>query len=244
MINAIIIDDEQHNVTNLQRLLEQHCREVSVVATANNADDGIAIIRTHQPNLVFLDIQMPGKTGFDLLLALPKVDFEIVFVTAFDQYGIPAVKFSAMDYLMKPVDIEELKGAVKKALSRKSNSLEHLAAILKQGTQRQEHRIALPSARETRFVYVKDITRCESNNSYTTFFMQDGEKIVVSVPIYEYGEMLGDYGFLRCHQSHIINKLFVRSIVKEGGFYLQMQDGEKVPVSRDKKDWVKKEMGV
>lgn len=244
MINAIIIDDEQHNVTNLQRLLEQHCKEVTVAATANNADDGIAIIKKHQPNLVFLDIQMPGKTGFDLLLALPKVDFEIVFVTAFDQYGIPAVKFSAMDYLMKPVDIEELKGAVRKALTRKSNSLEHLAAILKQGTQRQEHRIALPSARETRFVYVKDITRCESSNSYTTFFMQDGEKIVVSVPIYEYGEMLGEYGFLRCHQSHIINKLFVRSIVKEGGFYLQMQDGEKIPVSRDKKDWVKKEMGV
>lgn len=242
MINAIIIDDEQHNVTNLQRLLEQHCKEVNIVATANNAEDGIAVIRTHQPNLVFLDIQMPGKTGFDLLLALPKVDFEIVFVTAFDQYGIPAVKFSAMDYLMKPVNVEELKGAVRKAVSRKSNSMEHLMAILKQGSQRQEHRIALPSAKETRFVYVKDIVRCESNNSYTTFFMQDGEKIVVSVSIYEYTEMLGEYGFLRCHQSHIINKLFVRSMVKEGGFYLQMQDGEKIPVSRDKKDWVKREM--
>lgn len=242
MINAIIIDDEQHNVTNLQRLLEQHCKEVSIVATANNAEDGIAMIKTHQPNLVFLDIQMPGKTGFDLLLALPKVDFEIVFVTAFDQYGIPAVKFSAMDYLMKPVNVEELKGTVRKAVSRKNNSMEHLMAILKQGSQRQEHRIALPSAKETRFVYVKDIVRCESNNSYTTFFMQDGEKIVVSVSIYEYTEMLGEYGFLRCHQSHIINKLFVRSMVKEGGFYLQMQDGEKIPVSRDKKDWVKKEM--
>lgn len=242
MINAIIIDDEQHNVTNLQRLLEQHCKEVTVVATANNAEDGIAAISAHRPNLVFLDIQMPGKTGFDLLLALPKVDFEIVFVTAFDQYGIAAVKFSAMDYLMKPVNVEELKGAVRKAVSRKSNSMEHLMAILKQGSQRQEHRIALPSAKETRFVYVKDIVRCESSNSYTTFFMQDGEKIVVSVSIYEYTEMLGEYGFLRCHQSHIINKLFVRSMVKEGGFYLQMQDGEKIPVSRDKKDWVKKEM--
>lgn len=242
MINAIIIDDEQHNVTNLQRLLEQHCREVSIVATANNAEDGIMMIKAHQPNLVFLDIQMPGKTGFDLLLALPKVDFEIVFVTAFDQYGITAVKFSAMDYLMKPVNVEELKGAVQKAVSRKSNSMEHLMAILKQGGQRQEHRIALPSAKETRFVYVKDIIRCESNNSYTTFFMQDGEKIVVSVSIYEYTEMLGEYGFLRCHQSHIINKQFVRSMVKEGGFYLQMQNGEKIPVSRDKKDWVKKEM--
>lgn len=244
MINAIIIDDEQHNVINLQRLLEQHCKEVTVVATATNADDGIAMIRLHQPNLVFLDIQMPGKTGFDLLLALPKVEFETVFVTAFDQYGIPAVKFSAMDYLMKPVNVEELKGAVQKALSRKSNSLEHLVAILKQGARRQEHRIALPSAKETRFVYVKDIVRCESSNSYTTFYMQDGEKIVVSVSIYEYAEMLGEYGFLRCHQSHIINKLFVRSIVKEGGFYVQMQGGEKIPVSRDKKDWVKKEMGL
>ncbi len=242
MINAIIIDDEQHNVTNLQRLLEQHCKEVTIVATANNAEDGITMIKTHQPNLVFLDIQMPGKTGFDLLLALPRVDFEIVFVTAFDQYGIPAVKFSAMDYLVKPVNVEELKGAVQKAVSRKSNSMEHLMAILKQGGQRQEHRIALPSAKETRFVYVKDIVRCESNNSYTTFFMQDGEKIVVSVSIYEYTEMLGEYGFLRCHQSHIINKQFVRSMVKEGGFYLQMQNGEKIPVSRDKKDWVKKEM--
>lgn len=247
MIRTILIDDEPHNIINLQRLLEEHCSEVTVVATANNAEEGIAVIRKHKPDLVLLDIQMPGKTGFELLMELPEPSFEVIFITAYGQYGIQAIRFSALDYLMKPVDIDELKNAVQKAVVKnvqkhRNEKLQNLVSMLQEGSLRQEHRIALPSAKETRFVAVKDIIRCESSNSYTTFFMQDGEKIVVSVPIHEYEELLQDYGFIRCHQSHIVQKQFVKSMVKENGPYLVMINGEKIPVSRQKKDFVKDEL--
>lgn len=242
MLKAVLIDDEPHNLLNLRRLLEQHCSEVTVAGEAGNAEDGILQIREHQPDLVFLDIQMPGKNGFDVLLALPGAEFEVVFVTAYNQYGIQAVKFSAMDYLLKPVNPEELKGAVSKALQRrtkKDRQLDHLLTVLKQGSLQQDHRIVLPSAKESRLVLVNDITRCESSNSYTTVHLRDGEKILVSVPLFEYEEMLQPYGFVRCHQSHLVNRRHVRSILREGGMDLLMEDGTRVPVSRDRKDRVR-----
>lgn len=245
MINAIVIDDEPLNALNLQRLLEHYCPEVTVAGVAHNADDGINLIITKNPDLVFLDIRMPDKNGFDMLRELRSPSFELIFVTAFDQYGIQAVKFAALDYLLKPLNIDELKAAVAKAcnriLQKKQNvQLEYLVEILKQGQMKDDHRIALPSAKETRFVYTRDITRCESTNSYTTFFMKDGEKIVVSVSIYEYEEMLASYGFLRSHQSHLVNRKFVKSLVRESGGYLLMSDGSQVPVSRQRRDEVRK----
>ncbi|WP_106528695.1 LytR/AlgR family response regulator transcription factor [Chitinophaga niastensis] len=245
MINALIIDDEPINIINLQRLLEQHCPGVRVTGTANGAADGITAIQQLRPDLVFLDIQLPDKNGFELLKELPSADFALIFVTAFDQYGIQAVKFAAMDYLLKPVDTEELKTAVEKASSviakkKQSQQMQYLVEILHQGQQKDEHRIALPSLKETRFVYTKDIVRCESSNSYTHFYIKDGEKITVAVSIYEYEEMLAPYGFVRCHQSHLVNKKFVRSMVKESGGYLLMEDGVQVPVSRARRDELKK----
>ncbi|RPD38243.1 LytR/AlgR family response regulator transcription factor [Chitinophaga barathri] len=245
MLKAVLIDDEPHNLLNLRRLLEQHCSEVTVAGEAHNADEGILQIGKHQPDIVFLDIQMPGKNGFDVLLALPDAQFEVVFVTAYDQYGIQAVKFSAMDYLLKPVNIDELKGAVSKALQRraqKDRQLGHLLTVLKQGSLQQDHRIVLPSAKENRLVFVNDITRCESNNSYTTMYLRGGEKMLVSVPLFEYEEMLRPYGFVRCHQSHLVNRRHVRSILKDGGMDLLMEDGSRVPVSRDRKDKVRQEL--
>lgn len=245
MINALIIDDEPINIINLQRLLEQHCPDVQVTGTANGAAEGIVAIQQLRPDLVFLDIQMPDKSGIDMLKELPSPNFALIFVTAYDQYGIQAVKFAAMDYLLKPVDTGELKIAVDKAavaISKKKQhqQMQYLVEILQQGQQKEEHRIALPSLKETRFVYTRDIVRCESSNSYTHFYLKDGEKITVAVSIYEYEEMLGPYGFLRCHQSHLVNKKFVRSMVKESGGYLLMLDGSMIPVSRSKRDELKK----
>jgi len=245
MINALIIDDEPINIINLQRLLEQHCPGVAVTGTAKSAREGITAIERQQPDLVFLDIQMPGKSGIDMLKELPAPNFALIFVTAYDQYGIQAVKFAAMDYLLKPVDPEELKAAVNKAATaivqkKQQQQLQYLVEILQQGQQKEEHRIALPSLKETRLVYTKDIVRCESSNSYTHFFTADGEKITVAVSIYEYEEMLTPYGFLRCHQSHLVNKKFVKSIVKESGGYLLMQDGSTIPLSRSRRDELKK----
>ncbi|MEJ0105264.1 MAG: LytTR family DNA-binding domain-containing protein [Bacteroidota bacterium] len=244
MINAIIIDDEQNNIDNLQKLLQKYCPEVTIAATALNADRGKQIILQQTPDLVFLDIQMPGKNGFDLLKSLNTYSFEIIFVTAFDKYGIQAVKFAAIDYLLKPIDIEELKSAVNKAIEkihqRKQNhQLENLLRLLRQNQQRDEHRIALPAAKEIRFVKTQDIIRCESSNNYTTFFLLNGEKLIVSKPIYEYEELLSDYGFIRCHQSHLVNKKFIKSWVKEDGGYLLLEDNSQLPISRQKKEEIK-----
>ncbi len=244
MIRAIIIDDEQNNIDNLSALLRIHCPQVDLIATALNADDGKAIILRHNPDLIFLDIQMPGKSGFDLLKSLNSSSFEIIFVTAYDQYGIQAIKFSAIDYILKPIDLDELKNAVDKVMQqnyhKKSNSsLENLIQLLHQNQEKQFHKIALQTAKEIRFVEPAKIIRCESSNNYTTFYLLNQEKIMTSRPIFEYEEMLKDYGFIRCHQSHLVNKIFIKSWVKEEGGYLLLEDHTQVPISRHKKDYLK-----
>lgn len=243
-INAVIIDDELNNIDNLLSLLKRHCPSVEVVATAGNAGEGAAVISQYQPDLVFLDIQMPGKNGFDMLQSLPACNFEIIFVTAFDQYGIQAVKFAAIDYLLKPIDVEELVVAVNKVMEKQyqkkqNGQLEGLLQYLQNIHKKEEHRVALPAAKEIRFVFTKDIIRCESNSNYTTFYLQNGEKLVVSKPILEYEELLGDYGFVRCHQSHLVNQRYIKSYIKEDGGHLLLDDNTQVPVSRQKKDMVK-----
>ena len=248
MISAIIIDDEQHNIDNLFTLLQRHCPQLNVIGTATNATEAEELIVDQRPALIFLDIQMPEKSGFDLLRSLPVRNFEIIFVTAYDQYGIQAIKFSAIDYLLKPVNIAELKEAVNKVSAHISNKkqnvlLENLVAHLMDSNRKSEHRIALPGAKETRFVLTQDIVRCESSNNYTMFYLNTGEKIMVSKPIFEYEDLLADYGFIRCHQSYLINKKYIKSWVKEDGGYLLLDDGTNIPVSKQKRDFVKKELG-
>ncbi|WP_281225747.1 LytR/AlgR family response regulator transcription factor [Flavobacterium aquiphilum] len=245
MIKGIIIDDEQHNIINLQRLLEKYCPEVIIVGSSTDASEGIALIKSSQPDLVFLDIQMPNKDGFQVLQELNSYDFEVIFVTAFSQYGIQAIKFSAIDYLLKPIDIEELKKAVAKTSSRLKHKnqnlqLQNLLHHLKENNNGSDHRIAISSLKETRFVYVKNIIRCESENSYTLFFTDEGETIISTVPLYEYDEMLSGYVFIRCHQSHLVNKKHVKSLLKEDNYALLLYDQFRIPVSRNKKDLVKK----
>ena len=244
MIRAIIIDDEQNNIDNLRKLLQTYCPDLTIVDEALNADDAEKIIPEQKPDIVFLDVQMPGKSGFDILKSLPSYSFEIIFVTAFDKYGIQAIKFSAIDYILKPINIEELKMAVSKATEKikqkKQNlQLENLLQLLKHNQEKEDHRIALPVMKEIRFVKTQDIVRCESSNNYTTFYLVNDEKLTVSKPIYEYEELLTDYGFIRCHQSHLVNKKFVRSMVKEDGGYLLLDNNEQIPVSRQKKEEVK-----
>lgn len=247
MINAVIIDDEQNNIDNLQYLLTRHCPQVQVAGAARNAVEGQALLEQHQPDLVFLDIQMPEKDGFELLRSLPGYRFEVIFVTAFDQYGIQAVKFAAIDYLLKPINAEELKTAVYKVAEKnrqqKQNlQIENLLQLLQHQQQKEEHRIALPTAKETRFVRTQEIVRCESTNNYTTFYFNNRERLMVSKPIYEYEELLSSYGFIRCHQSHLVNKRYIKSWVKEDGGYLLLDDQTQIPISRQKKDSIKEEL--
>jgi len=243
MIQSVIIEDEKNNIDNLKGLLKQYCPQVQVMDTALNADDGTALIKKLNPKLVFLDVQMPGKTGFQMLEELNEHCFEIILITAYDQYGIQAIKFSAIDYLLKPINIDELKAAVNKAEKRikeklQNSELENLLQLIKDRERKSTHKLALPTARETRFVNPKEILRCESSNAYTSFFLSSGETIMVSKPIYEYEELLADFGFIRCHQSHLVNKEYVKSWVKEDGGYLILENGNEIPISRIKKEFV------
>ncbi|GAB3891789.1 LytTR family DNA-binding domain-containing protein [Larkinella knui] len=242
---ALLIDDEQPNLDNLQALLGMYCPQVVVCGTALNAETGKSLLYTHQPDLLFLDIQMPHQSGFDLLRSLPEHNFEVIFVTAYDQYAIQAMRFAAVDYLLKPVNIGELQTAVDRALKQRrlkiqNQQLDNLMDLLTAGSAKEEQRIALATTKETRFVKISEIIRCQSSNNYTTFYLTDGETLLVCKPIYEYDELLKDYAFLRCHQSHLVNKRFIRSWKKEFGDFLVLTDGAEVPISKGKKDDLKK----
>ena len=242
-IKAVIIDDEQNNIDNLFQLLQEASPNVSIVATARNAAEGNKIIQEHGPDLVFLDIQMPGKTGIDLLKSFDRYTFEVIFVTAYDHYAIPALKLSAIDYILKPINVEELKSAVQKVITKlgernQNLRLDNLLQLLRQSEVSSEHTIALPTSKETRFIKTGQIVRCESSNNYTTFYFADGEKVLVSKPIFEYEELLEGYGFIRCHQSHLVNRKYIKSWRKEDGGYLLLNDNTQLPVSRQKKEKV------
>ncbi len=244
-MKAVLIDDELNNLNNLKVLLETYCPQVDVCAIAQTTDQGKAAIYTYQPDLLFLDIQMPEQDGFALLRSLTSYDFEIIFVTAFDQYAIQAMRFSAVDYLLKPVNIVELQAAVARAykqrqLKVRNQQVVHLMQWLEAQSKKEDLQIALSTIQETRFVKTNEIIRCESSNNYTTFFLNDKTKLLVSKPIYEYDELLSNNGFLRCHQSHLVNKSFIRSWKKEYGDFLLLTDGTQVPISRGKRELVKK----
>jgi two-component system LytT family response regulator len=246
-MKAVLIDDEQNNLDNLGRLLETYCPEVTVVDTALNAVTGRKAILMHQPDLVFLDIQMPGENGFDLLKSLPDSDFDVVFVTAYDHYGIQAVKFSAVDYLLKPIHPDELISAVRKVSGRQGHRRRHeqLENLLQQLNQsKEEHRIALPTLRETRLIRTRDIIRLESSNNYSHIYLTGGEKLTASRPIHEYEDLLTDYGFLRPHQSHLVNRVYIKSLLREDGGTLLLEDGSRVPVSRNKKGAILEALGL
>lgn len=242
-MRAILIDDEISNLENLRTLLQKHCPQVDILATAQNVNDAVNAIETHQPDLIFLDIQMGEQTGFDVLNLLPKRNFEVIFVTAYDHYGIQAVKFAALDYLLKPVDIDELKTAVHKAEQKlaaqtQTAQLDFLLQQLKT-PQPAVSKIALPMQSEIRYIALSEIIRCEADNTYTFFFLANNEKLLVSKSLKEYADLLKPNGFLRTHQSHLVNPKFVKSWLKEDGGVLLLTSGEKIPISKPNKEVVK-----
>ena len=246
-IRSIIIDDESNNIDNARALLREYCPAVEVVATAMNAAEGIEVIRDYRPDLVFLDIQMPVQNGFEVLKAFSRIDFEIIFVTAFDQYGIQAIKFSALDYLLKPIDIEELKKAVAKAADalhtrRMSQNIVNLMEYIRMG-RKEIPKIALPTQQEILYVRIDEIIRCEASNNYTNFVLENGQTVLVCKTLKEFDELLKPYGFLRPHQSHLVNANCVRSYLREDGGLLLMKDEIKVPIARQKRESIKDALG-
>lgn len=238
-MKVLIIDDESSNIENLSTLLKTYCPRVMITGFASTVDTAIEKIGLLQPDLIFLDIQLGQQSGFDLLKQLPNKDFEVIFVTAFDKYGIEAVKFAALDYLLKPVEIPELVLAVNKAEHKMiaRQKTEQLAFLLNhiRNEEALPAKIALPLLHEIRYVMIRDIVRCEADNSYTMFHLSNNDKIMVSRSIKEYSELLKPIGFLRTHQSHLVNSLFVKSWLKEDGGLLLLNNGTKIPVSRPNK---------
>jgi len=239
MINAIIIDDERHSCDALKMLLEKCCPQVLVTAICNSGVEGIKKIDELKPQLVFLDIEMPHMNGFQMLEQLTTINFEIIFTTSYDQYAITAFKFSALDYLLKPVDREELQKAVQKVSNKitppVSQQLEILLQKINQPTLAVQ-RIALPTMQGLEFVPVESIISCSSNNNYTEFFLTGKKKLLVSRTLKEVEDMLADHAFIRVHHSHIVNLNAITRYVKGEGGYLVMQGDSTVDVSRSRKD--------
>lgn len=238
-MKALIIDDEQSNIQNLSTLLKTYCPRVIIAGSANTIDAALEKIGSEQPDLIFLDIQLGLQSGFDLLKQLSTKDFEVIFVTAFDKYGIEAIKFAALDYLLKPVEIPELVLAVNKAedkltAKQQTQQLNFLLNHLR-NEDAAPAKIALPQLHEIRYVAINDIIRCEADNSYTLFYLVNNDKIMVSRSIKEYSDLLKPIGFLRTHQSHLVNSKFVKSWIKEDGGALLLNNGDKIPVSKPNK---------
>lgn len=240
-IRAIIVDDERDNRENLSEMIARHCTDVEIVAMCSTAGEGRDSIMATHPDLVFLDIEMPGENGFSILGNLPRNDFELIFVTAYNHYSLKAIKFSALDYILKPIDTNDLIAAVEKAKSRIQQKQENLLLrhLLENARcSNASKTIALSLSDKVEFIEISSIIRCESESNYTTFFQKNGEKLIVSKTLKDYDELLSPYGFLRVHQSHLINLKEIKSYIKSDGGYIKMKDGSSVSISRQRRETV------
>jgi two-component system LytT family response regulator len=243
MVKAIIIDDDANLRVGLKTMLTRYASQIEVVAEADSVFSGLKVIEENQADVLFLDIQMGDGTGFDILDKLKaktnKISQQIVFITAFEQYAIKAFRFSALDYLLKPVDPEELIQVTTKIYDavKNQNQTSHVDVLLESIRNKSEDlsRIVLNNSEGMHILEVEDIIRCESEDNYTKFFINGTKPLMISKTLKEYDELLSDTGFLRVHQSHLINikhvDIFLKSDCK-----VRMNDGTIVPVSQRKKD--------
>ena len=237
-MQAIIIDDELHCRDVLQMLLARYCPEVTVMASCAGPDEGLNAIEKLQPELVFLDVEMPGMNGFELLEHCTRRSFAIIFTTAYDQYAIKAIRQSALDFLLKPVDKDELIQSVRKAFSQAHQTVprvDNLLEFLHRHLQHNE-RIALPTVEGLRMMPVKDIVYCESEGGYTKVFLQhQGKPALICRTRKEVEDTLRDKGFFRVHNSYLINLSYMYKYIKGDGGEIIMSDGKSIPVSRNRK---------
>ncbi|MCC7455234.1 MAG: response regulator transcription factor [Crocinitomix sp.] len=231
MIRAIIIDDIAEARAVLKSDLENYCPSIEVVGEAEGVVTGAKCINELKPDLVFLDIQMNDGSGFDLLEILPIKNFKLIFTTASDEYALKAFKFSAVDYLLKPIDPDELMEAVNRVEHQEKAS--ERISLLKENLNHPK-RIALNTLDKIHIVQVAEIVRCESSVNYTMFYFTDDTKLLVTKTLKEFDQLLSDHDFIRVHQSHLINVKFIKGFTKSDG-YIFLKDGTKIPVSTRKK---------
>jgi two-component system LytT family response regulator len=239
MLQTLIIDDEDHMRDSLTKLLARHCPQVAVAGEANSVASGIRAINDIHPDLVLLDIQMGDGTGFDLLNSLPNIDFKIIFITAFDHFAVQAFRFSAVDYLLKPVNPELLAEAVDRAgrLIQEHHNLQMLA--LQENLQNircQNKKIILRTTENIHLIDLQNIISCESDNNYTCVYTTGGDKILVSKTLKDYDDMLAGCGFYRVHKSYLINLAHIKRFEKQDGGYIILTNDLKIPVASRKRE--------
>lgn len=235
-MNALIIDDEQKGRNAVKNCIVNHAPDLTVLGEAENVAEGIKAIETHKPEIVFLDIDMPDGTGFDLLEQLPNINFKLIFVTAHENYAVKAFKYSAIDYLLKPIDPDDFSEAIAKLKSEsRLDSIEEKVALLLENKNRFE-RIALPTSMGLKMVELTEIIHLKSDNNYTFFYLKGGLKILVSKTLKTYDNLLAEEGFYRVHKSHLVNISCVREYLNGEGGTVVMEDGAEIEVSRRKKE--------
>ena len=237
MIRTLIIDDEKNNRQLIADLLKEHFPNIAVIGEADGVESGIKAIRQFSPELVLLDIRMEDGDAFDLLNQIGNINFKIIFITAYEEYALKAIKFSALDYLLKPVILEELKKAVEKVEKQLITDLQlQLSELSNNLKPNKKKRIVLHSAEKLQLIPVQDIIRCEAERNYCMFFLKNGKNIMVSSPMKDFVDILSEQGFFRLHKSHLVNLSYVTSYIKADGGYVVLADGTELPVSMRKKN--------
>ena len=240
MIKTIIVDDEEKSRITLNNLVTKHCPQLQIVDLCDSVASAEKSILINSPDLVFLDIEMPFENGFTLLEKIKNPTFRVIFTTAYGQYAIKAIKYSALDYLLKPVDVDDLKSAVvkcgenKKTIGDRSDEFEMLLSALK--LKGKSAKIAVPTFDGLQMIHANEIVKCIADESYTHITLTNGTKLVVSRILKEFEDLLGDLNFLRVHNSSLINLTHVKKYIKGDGGYVIMCDDETVEVSRRKKN--------
>lgn len=245
MIKAIIVDDELGARESLLKMVEKNCKNIEIVAKADSMLSAYEAIIKYSPDLVFLDIEMPNGNAFDLLEKFDKINFDIIFTTAYDHYAIKGIKYSALDYLLKPIDQEELIQAVHRfeEKSGQKNSLDKQFKTLLSNIRPENKlkKVGIPDGDGLIFINLSDIIRCDSDGNYTFFILITGKKIIASRTLGEYEQMFVDDNFFRVHRSHLINLQHVKKYIKGEGGYAVMSDNSQVEVSRrNKMDFLEK----
>jgi two-component system LytT family response regulator len=239
MISAIVIDDESKGRLALREKLSAYCPQITVLAEATNGQEALILIQQHKPQLIFLDIEMPRMNGFEMLNELPEKNFHIIFTTAYDQYAIKAIKYAAFDYLLKPIDIEELRTAISKIDTRENSETKKQVELLSQNMQqpkKQLSKLAIPTLDGLLFYNISDIIHLEANSNYTNIYLINKIKITASKTLKEFEELLPEDIFFRTHHSHLINLNYIKRYIKGDGGQIELQNGSVVDVSRRKKE--------
>lgn len=245
MLKAIIVDDEPYCCEILSAMLASDCPDVEVLSICNNGMDALTAIRQRSPDLVFLDVEMPKMNGFEMLEQLSTISFHLIFTTSYDQYALKAIRFSAIDYLLKPIDREELIKAVQKVKERLGIPLPQQLEILMQRIRQPStpvNKIALPTMEGLQMIPVDNIISCESDDNYTKLQLKNGKKILVTRSLKETEEILEQHSFIRVHRCYMVNLNEIEKYIKGEGGYLVMSDGTTIDVGRNKKDELLKKL--